>query len=57
MSEPVISVQNLSKLYRIGATENSNKIFREAIIDGLTAPLRNFRQELLAIFTSIGSKP
>lgn len=44
MPEPVISVNNLSKLYRIGAKENSNKTFREAIIDGLTAPLRNFRR-------------
>ncbi len=44
MSNSVISVNNLSKLYRIGAKENSNKTFREAIIDGLTAPLRNFRR-------------
>ncbi len=38
----VISVENLSKRYRIGAKEEGYKTFREAIIDGFKAPFRNF---------------
>ncbi|MBI4180948.1 MAG: ABC transporter ATP-binding protein, partial [Chloroflexi bacterium] len=40
MSEPIIKVKNLSKRYRIGAREQY-KTFREAIIDGISAPVRN----------------
>ena len=40
MSNPIIKVNNLSKRYRIGARERY-LTFREAIIDGITAPLRN----------------
>ena len=44
MSAPVIQVRNLSKRYRIGASEKGYKTFREAIIDGITAPIRNLRR-------------
>jgi lipopolysaccharide transport system ATP-binding protein len=42
MSKPIIKVNNLSKLYRIGAVERGYKTFREAIIDWLSAPVKNF---------------
>lgn len=42
MSEPIIRVNNLSKRYRIGAAEKGYKTFREAILDGISAPVRNF---------------
>ncbi len=42
MSSPMIKVNNLSKLYRICAAERGYKTFREAIIEGITAPVRNF---------------
>lgn len=42
MSNPIIRVNNLSKRYRIGAAEKGYKTFREAIMEGLSAPLRNF---------------
>lgn len=41
MSNPIIKVNNLSKRYRIGATEKGYKTFREAIVDGISAPVRN----------------
>ncbi|MDP2766964.1 MAG: ATP-binding cassette domain-containing protein, partial [Candidatus Methanoperedens sp.] len=41
MSEPIIKVKNLSKRYRIGAKEQGYKTFREALVDGITAPVRN----------------
>lgn len=41
MSEPMIKVNGLSKRYRIGAAEKGYKTFREAIIEGITAPVRN----------------
>ena len=44
MSEIIIKAENLSKIYRIGTRENGYKTFREAIIDGFTAPLRNLRR-------------
>ena len=43
MSEPIIKVNNLSKRYRIGAREQGYKTFREAILDGISAPVRNFK--------------
>ncbi len=43
-NDVVISVQNPSKSYRIGAKEQGYKTFREAIIDGFKAPFRNFRR-------------
>ena len=42
MASPIIKVTNLSKRYRIGAAEELNKTFREAIVDWTTAPVRNF---------------
>jgi lipopolysaccharide transport system ATP-binding protein len=41
---PIITVDNLSKLYRIGAREKGYKTFREAIIDFVSAPVRNFKR-------------
>lgn len=42
MSDVMISVENLSKRYRIGAKEERYKTLREAIVDGFKAPIRNF---------------
>ena len=42
MSNPIIKVNNLSKRYRIGAAEKGYKTFREVILDGISAPVRNF---------------
>ncbi|HOP47873.1 MAG TPA: ABC transporter ATP-binding protein [Desulfobacteraceae bacterium] len=44
MNNTIIKVENLSKRYRIGTKERGYKTFREAIIDGITAPVRNFRR-------------
>jgi len=41
MSSPIIKANNLSKRYRIGAAEKHYRTFREVIMDGITAPLRN----------------
>tara|TARA_B100000959_G_C14990535_1_gene627675 strand:- start:2329 stop:3642 length:1314 start_codon:yes stop_codon:yes gene_type:complete len=43
MPEPIIKVKNLSKQYRIGAKEEGYKTFREAIIGGIKAPIKNIR--------------
>lgn len=43
-NDVVISVENLSKRYRIGAKEEGYKTFREALIDGFTAPIRNLKR-------------
>ena len=42
MSNPVVKVNNLSKRYRIGAAEKGYKTFRETIMEGISAPVRNF---------------
>jgi lipopolysaccharide transport system ATP-binding protein len=42
MSSPIIKVDNLSKRYRIGAAEKGYKTFREAIMEGISAPIKNF---------------
>lgn len=44
MSDTIIKVENLSKRYRIGARELGYKTFREAIIDGFKAPIRNLHR-------------
>ena len=44
MSEKIIQVENLSKRYRIGTREAGYRTFREAIIDGIMAPVRNFKR-------------
>ncbi len=41
MSSPMIKVNNLSKRYRIGAAEKRYKTFRETIMEGISAPVRN----------------
>lgn len=41
MSNPIIEVKNLSKRYRIGTAERGYKTFREAIVYGISAPIRN----------------
>jgi lipopolysaccharide transport system ATP-binding protein len=56
MSEPIITVENLSKCYRIGAKEQGYKTIREVILDGFKAPIRNLRQlRGLTKFNSSGS--
>ena len=44
MAESAIEVENLSKCYRIGAKEESNKTFREVAVDAFLAPVRNLRR-------------
>jgi len=44
MSKSIIKINNLSKCYRIGAKETGYKTFREAIIDGISAPFRNLKR-------------
>ena len=43
MSKPIIQAQNISKIYRIGARENTNKTFREAVVDAIKSPYKNLR--------------
>jgi len=42
MPNPIIKINNLSKRYRIGAKEERDKTFREAIMDWVCAPIKNF---------------
>ncbi len=42
--KPVIKVENLSKIYRLGSKQVSNNSFREIIINTLTAPARNLKR-------------
>jgi lipopolysaccharide transport system ATP-binding protein len=44
MSLPAIRVENLSKCYRIGAREGRQKNFREALVDSVMGPLKNFKR-------------
>lgn len=44
MTEPIITVENLSKQYRIGARELKGRTFREAVVDTLAAPVKNLRR-------------
>jgi lipopolysaccharide transport system ATP-binding protein len=44
VSEAIITVENLSKRYRIGVREKTNKSFREVFLEGITAPIRNLRR-------------
>jgi lipopolysaccharide transport system ATP-binding protein len=44
MSNPIMKIDNLSKRYRIGATQRGYKTFREAIVEGITAPFNNFKK-------------
>jgi lipopolysaccharide transport system ATP-binding protein len=43
MPQPIIKSTGLSKQYHIGARERINRTFREALIDVLLSPIRNFR--------------
>ncbi|MFW6145863.1 MAG: ABC transporter ATP-binding protein [Planctomycetota bacterium] len=43
MSEPAISVEGLSKRYKIGLAARADRNFREVLTDWLTAPWRRFR--------------
>ena len=43
MTAPIITVDRISKLYHIGQREQINKTFREALIETVSAPVRNFR--------------
>ncbi|MFC1815189.1 ABC transporter ATP-binding protein [Thermodesulfobacteriota bacterium] len=57
MSDTMISVENLSKRYRIGAKARGPKTFREAITDGITSPLRNLRRlRKLTDFSDVDTK-
>ncbi len=38
----MIKVSNLSKRYRIGLAEKGGKTFRETVMEGFSAPIRNF---------------
>src|SRR3972149_2018298 len=42
MPDTIITVNNLSKRYRIGIAEKGGKTFREAMVDSFSAPIRNF---------------
>ena len=44
MSSPIIQVENLSKLYRIGLREKATRTFREVVVDAFSAPFRNFNR-------------
>jgi lipopolysaccharide transport system ATP-binding protein len=44
MGESIITVENLSKRYRIGTRERGYKTFREVLVEGITAPIRNLRR-------------
>ncbi len=55
---PIIQVRNLSKRYRIGTRERGYKNFREAIVDGVIAPFRNFAKlRRLTHFSDNGDSP
>jgi lipopolysaccharide transport system ATP-binding protein len=43
MAQVAIRVEHLSKQYRIGAGRPSYRTFREALIEGVTAPVRHLR--------------
>jgi len=43
MSDLAIRVEKLGKQYRIGATQPGYRTFREALIDGVTAPINRMR--------------
>jgi len=43
MSDLAIRVEKLGKQYRIGAGQSGYRTFREALIDGLSAPVRRLR--------------
>lgn len=44
MARPIITVNGISKAYRIGLKQDNFPTFREALIDMIKAPIRRFRQ-------------
>jgi len=44
MSDTVITVEGLSKLYRIGSCQNDYKTLRDAVADAFTTPFRRLRK-------------
>lgn len=44
MSKPIIQVENISKQYHIGLKEKANRTFREALVDTVAAPVKNFNR-------------
>lgn len=42
--KPIIRVQNLSKLYRIGGREASYQTFRESLVQAVRSPLKSLRR-------------
>ncbi len=44
MSNTAIRVQDVDKIYRIGLQDNPDETLFSAILNGLTAPIRNFRR-------------
>lgn len=44
MTRPTIQVEQLGKMYRLGAAQRQHRHFREAITDLFTAPIRRFRR-------------
>ncbi len=55
MSSPVIKVENLSKMYRLGATQGY-KTFREAIVKTARAPLNRLRKAIVKSGNGNGPK-
>ena len=49
MSDVVIKVENLGKLYKIGAQQERYKTLRESLMGAVTGPLRRLRSHLAAI--------
>ncbi|QDU89333.1 Teichoic acids export ATP-binding protein TagH [Pirellulimonas nuda] len=43
MTQPIISVENLGKAYRLGQREEKYPTFRDALVGAAKAPLRRFR--------------
>ncbi len=44
MNDPIIQIDNISKIFRIGAKERKNRTFREALVDAIVAPVRNMSE-------------
>jgi lipopolysaccharide transport system ATP-binding protein len=41
---PIVSVRNLSKLYRVGRMRNTSLTLREAFVDAISSPFQHLRQ-------------
>lgn len=49
MNDIAIRVENLSKLYRIGAKQERYKTLRDTLVNAIVAPFRRFRNPQSAI--------